>query len=120
METETQVEDLSTLAADIVALEGDAEELKDSLARINAEIARKKEKIRAELGGPVKGVPAGDLTIDWTPPKRTFDAAGFVTSYPPETNQYMYKMVPDAAMIPPAVKQKFMVEGSGEGTVTIK
>lgn len=120
METETQVEDLSTLAADVVALEGDAEELKDSLARINAEIARKKEKIRAELGGPVKDVPAGDLTITWARPKRAFDTPGFVKAFPPEKNGFMYKMVPDPAMIPPAVKAAHMVEGSGEGTVTIK
>lgn len=120
MESKTEVEDLSTLAADVVSLEGDAVELKDSLAEINAEIARKKEKIRAELGGPVKGVPAGDLTIDWAPPKRSFDTAAFVKAFPPENNQYMYKMVPDPAMIPPAVKQQFMTEGSGEGTVTIK
>lgn len=120
MESKTEVEDLSTLAADIVSLEGDALELTDSLSTIKADIERKKAKIRAELGGPVKGVQAGDLTIDWTAPKRSFDTAAFVKAYPPEKNQYMYKLVPDSAMIPPALKQTFMVEGNGEGTVTIK
>lgn len=141
METETQVEDLSTLAADIVSLEADAAELAESKRHIDEEISRKKDKIRAELGGPVKGVQVGDLVIDWTAPNRTFDSPAFVRKYPPAQNVHMYRltidgaMIPapmldqllqlgtltlDAAAIPPKLKSQYMIPGKGDGTVKIK
>lgn len=141
METETHLEDLSTLAADIVALESDAAELAEAKRHIDENISRLKAKIRAELGGPVKGVQAGDLVIDWTAPARTFDSPAFVKAYPPSKNVHMYRLtidgaaIPpklldqllqlgtlalDTAAIPPKLKSQYMGPGKGDGTVKVK
>lgn len=120
MQNPTEVETLATIAADIVALEGDSQELADAKKMIDEEIARKKDKIRAELGAPKRGVPAGDLTIDWVGPKRTFNTNKFSEKYPPAQNPHMYKLGVDATQVPPALKDQFMEPGKGDGTVTIR
>lgn len=84
-----------------------------------------KEKIAAELGHEPKTVLAGDYAITYSAPRRAFDATQFVKAYPPETNAHMYKQVPqhfelDSEMIPPKLKQRFMVPGTGDGSVNIK
>lgn len=131
MQTENEIpaptlaEEMTTLAADIVTLEGDAQELSDSLNQIRAQIDEKKDKVRALLGIPRQGVKAGDLTIDWKGPNRKFDEDSFQVKYPAKTNAHMYKTVPARTviakeMIPPALKEQFMVPGTGEGTVTVR
>lgn len=121
----TENKTVVTLAADIASLQGDAQELSDALSQIHAQIAEKEALIRAELGYPQKDVPAGDLRVDWTPPNRRFDEEAFQMKYPAKTNAHMYKTVPAKTviakeMIPPALKNDFMVPGHGEGKVTIR
>ena len=113
-------ETLVTLADEIARLEYEAVEHRDAVKLIDGKIADAKAKIRAELGVPTSNVPAGDLVINWTPPKRSFNSAEFFRSYPSETNPHLYKLVPNPDAIPKNLKDQFMVPGTGDGTVTIK
>lgn len=86
----------------------------------NAAAAAAEAELRQILGTYTKGVKAGSLTIDWNKPRSTFLANEFVAAYPPDTNRHMYKLVPDGDAIPKNLKDRFMKEGSGTGTVKIK
>lgn len=119
--TETaSAETLVTLAAEIVRLENEATDHREAVKLIDGKIADAKAKIRAELGVPTSNVPAGDLVINWTPPKRSFNGALFFQHYPAEKNPHLYKLVPNNDAIPKNLKDQFMVPGTGDGTVTIK
>lgn len=112
-----QASDLANMAAQVTFHQQQAEQHA-------AKAKQLKEKIAAELGA-FKTVDAGDYVIAYTAPKRTFDEVQFVKAYPPESNAHMYKQVPaamvvDRDMIPPKLKQNFMVPGNGTGSVTIK
>lgn len=78
------------------------------------------QQIRTQLGHPAKEVPAGNMLVTWQGPRKSFDAPSFIVAYPPETNAHMYKQVPNSDAIPKNLKDRFMVEGKGDGTVTIK
>lgn len=110
---------------DLAGLAAAVKQHEDEAARHTDEAKRLKEKIAAELGHQPGTFPAGDLEITYMGPRKTFDATQFVEAYPPATNAHMYKQVPastqlDPEMIPPKLKQRFMVPGTGNGTVKIK
>lgn len=92
----------------------------DQADQHNKAAAAAEAEVRAVLGNPRKGVPAGNLHIDWTGPKRTFMTAEFAAAYPPDKNAHMYKLVPDGDAIPQNLKDRFYKIGSGTGTVKIK
>ena len=83
-------------------------------------VAVYKSQIMEQLGAPTKGVRAGNLLIDWTPPSRQFNAVQFMAAYPPDTNPTMYKLVPNSDAIPKNLKDHFMEPKAGNGTVKIK
>lgn len=112
-------EDLANIAADIVRHEAEVDQLKQSVAAHEAEIARLKDKARSALGTYKKAVPAGDLKVSWTPPNRKFNPEKFALSYPPATNQHMYKQVPNADAIPPELYAQFKEYTDGAGTVKV-
>lgn len=60
--------------------------------------------------------------ITWKTPARSFQAAEFQAAYPPEANAYLYetRQVLDVSAIPPKLKNNFMREGSGDGSIIIK
>lgn len=121
---QSKVADLEDQAADLVNLAAQAAFHADQAEQHAAKAKQLKEKIAAELGD-YKTVPAGDYTITYSAPRKTFDELQFIQAYPPETNAHMYKQVPaamvvDREMIPPKLKQNFMLPGTGAGTVTIK
>lgn len=112
-----QPADLATMAAQVAYHT-------DQAAEHTAAAKLLKEKIAAEIG-EFKTVPAGEFVITYTAPKRTFSEPAFIKAYPPDTNGHMYKQIPartelDKDMVPPKLKDRFMVPGTGTGTVTIK
>lgn len=121
---QTKVTDVEEQAADLANLAAQAAFHTDQ-AQMHADKAKQlKEKIAAEIG-EYKTVPAGDYEITFAAPRRSFDEAQFIKAYPPESNAHMYKQVPaamvvDKEMVPPKLKQRFMLPGTGAGTVTIK
>lgn len=109
----TKEQRLAELAAEIAEHQKIVDDHKTILKNLEAQV-------RDLLGDFVKGAVAGSLVVDWTPPKRSFQAAQFIAAYPPETNAHMYKLVPDSGMIPAKLKENFMARDAGEGTVKVK
>lgn len=60
--------------------------------------------------------------VTWKTPARSFQAAEFQAAYPPEANGYLYetRQVLDPSAIPPKLKDNFMREGTGDGSIIIK
>lgn len=60
--------------------------------------------------------------VTWKTPSRSFQADEFMAAYPPEANAYLYetKTVLDPSAIPPKLKDRFMREGTGDGSIIIK
>lgn len=70
-------------------------------------------------------VEVGDTAITWKNPSRSFDAAGLQAKYPYEANPWMYTIpepqpVLDLSAVPPKLKDEFMRDGTGDGTIIIK
>lgn len=60
--------------------------------------------------------------ITWKTPARSFDSKAFQAAYPPEANDYLYetKQVLDVTAIPPKLKDQYMKDGTGDGSILIK
>lgn len=88
---------------------------KTQLAKIEAEI----RALHAKQGSTVK---AGDTSITWKNPSRSFNVARFMLDYPATTHPHLYttKTILDATAIPPKLKDQYMAPGTGEGTLIIK
>lgn len=106
--TEQRIEDL---AAVVVSNEAAA-------ARHKAEADRAKFELRQLLDFGTH--PAGNLKITVAKPSRSFDLDAFTKAYPIELNPALYKAVINTENVPPALKNQFMLPGTGDPKVSVK
>lgn len=125
MTTETTTQAAPTLEEKVLAIAGriannDAAvaELKSEAAKVTAESDSLKAELRQLLDFGTH--PFGNIKVTISKPSRSFDADAFQKSYPVELNPALYKSVINPAALPPALKDQFMAEGTGEPKVSVK
>lgn len=109
-------EQLTSLVAQVAYHEDQASKHTDAAKTARAAIML----LHQRRGATVK--LENGLEITWKNPSRSFDKKGFQAAYPPEANEYMYETttVLDISAIPPKLKDTWMVEGTGDGSIIIK